>query len=125
MTARPSGAMATAGEVPRPTVIGPFQFTPSLLVQADTVKASRPLPVWAYAAMTQAPAAFKARLGAPAGVERQPTGGWTGVDHCDACAGAAMRHTPSMTVRVRTKEPMPIARRYMKTSRQNLTEYSD
>src|SRR5450759_4063028 len=124
-TARPSGAIATAGEVPRPRVIGPDQFTPSLLVQADTLKASRPLPVCAYAAMTQAPAAFKARLGVPDGVERQPTGGWTGVDHWDARAGAAMTPTPSMTIRVVTEEPILFQRRCMMTSRWDLIEYLD
>jgi hypothetical protein len=61
--------------------------------------------------MTQAPAAFKARLGSPEGVERQPTGGWTGVDHEDACAGAAKTHTPRMTIRVKTEEPLLLAKR--------------
>jgi hypothetical protein len=98
-------------------VIGPDQFTPSLLVQADTLKASSPLPVWANAATTHAPAAFKARLGAPDGVERQPSGGWTGVDHWAACTDAAIVPIPSVTTRLAIEEPFLLQNPYMATSR--------
>jgi hypothetical protein len=64
-------------------------------------------------------------LGAPDGVERQPIGGWTGVDHWDARAGTAMTHTPSMTIKVKSEEPLLFPKRYIETSRCDLIEYWD
>jgi hypothetical protein len=64
-------------------VRGPDQLTPSLLVQTWTTKASRPPPVCEDPAVTIAPEAFTASD------ELQPAGGWTGVDHWLARAGAA------------------------------------
>jgi hypothetical protein len=97
-------------------VSGPDQFTPSLLVQADTLKASSPLPVCAYAAITQAPAAFNPRLGAPDGVDWQPAGGCAGDDHGEACADTAITLIPIAIIREATEEPLSFKNRYITNS---------
>ena len=87
VTARPSGASATAGLVPWPTVAGAGQVCPSALVQTSTEELLSALN-WDPAAAS-VPAALTASPGWDPD-DTHPAGSWTGGDHeLAACAGTA------------------------------------
>jgi hypothetical protein len=87
VTARPSGASATAGLVPWPTVAGAGQVCPSELVQTSTEELLSAFS-WDPAAAS-VPAALTASPGWDPD-DAHPAGSWTGGDHeLAACAGTA------------------------------------
>ena len=87
VTARPSGASATAGLVPWPAVAGAGQVCPSALVQTSTEELPSALN-WNPAAAS-VPAALTASPGWDPD-DTHPAGSWTGGDHeLAACAGTA------------------------------------
>src|SRR6516165_12641235 len=87
VTARPSGASATAALAPRPTVAGAGQVCPSALVQTSTEEL---LPAFSWdPAAASAPAALTASPGTDPD-DTHPAGSWTGGDYeLAACAGTA------------------------------------
>ena len=87
VTARPSGASATAGLVPWPTVADAGQVCPSALVQTSTEELLSAFS-WDPAAAST-PAALTASPGWDPD-DAHPAGSWTGGDHeLAACAGTA------------------------------------
>ena len=87
VTARPSGASATAGFVPWPTVAGAGQACPPALVQTSTEELLSAFS-WDPAAAS-VPAALTASPGTDPD-DTHPAGSWTGGDHeLAACAGTA------------------------------------